>query len=208
MKLTAGKAGPVPKEALEYFRKKGVKPDFEMVDAWMQEHDLAFSVAGVAALDLLEQMRKACERAIAEGITFREFADKLDDVMVALGWAAASNEKPPARLKLIYDTNMRVARAAGQYQRVQRTKDLRPYLEYALGPSERHRPEHEAWAGTILPVEDAFWASHWPPNGFNCRCHIRQLGTAEAVRRGISEAAPAGEPDTGWDGAPGAGRGA
>lgn len=205
MKLTAKKPGPVPQEALDYFTKKGVKPDFEMLGAWLQEHDLAFSVAGVAALDLLEQMRKACERAIEQGITYREFADKLDDVMVALGWAAA-NEKPPARLKLIYDTNMRVARAAGQYQRVQRTKALRPYLEYALGPSEKHRPEHEAWAGTILPVDDPWCASHWPPNGFNCHCHFRQIGTAEAERRGISESAPAGAPDPGWDGTPGAGR--
>ena len=37
---------------------------------------------------------------------------------------------------------MRVARAAGQWARIQRTKEARPYLVYELGPAEKHRPLH------------------------------------------------------------------
>ncbi|MBL9102155.1 MAG: hypothetical protein JNL82_14420 [Myxococcales bacterium] len=207
MRLTAPKkAGPVPKEALDYWRRKKVKPGLDAKDAWAEEYSLAFTAAGVAAEDLLESMRRAVEQAIEEGLTFREFADRLDEVMVALGWAGEDG-KPPWRLKLIYDTNMRVARAAGQYERVQRTKADRPYLVYALGPAEHHRDEHVGWAGTVLPVDDPFWATHWPPNGFNCRCHLRQVSTAEARRLGISAEAPDGDPDPGWDSNPGASRG-
>ena len=207
MKLSAKKSGPVPKEALAYFRRKTVKPGLDTKAAWREEYDLAFKVAQVAADDLLEAMRAATEKAIAEGLTFAQFAAQLDDVVVALGWAGA-DDKPPWRLKLVYSTNMRVARAAGQYARVQRTKEDRPYLEYSLGPAVRHREAHAGWAGTILPVDDPWWSTHWPPNGFNCGCHLRQIGTSEAERRGISEEAPAGDPDPGWDTTPGAGRGA
>lgn len=200
MRLTTKRAGPVPKEALEYWKRKKVAPEIDADAAWKEEHDLAFQVAGVAAADLLEAMRGAVERALADGLTFEDFAEQLDEVMVALGWAG-EGEKPPWRLKLIYDTSMRQARAAGQHARIQRTRDLRPYLEYALGPAEHHRPEHEVWAGTILHVDDPWWLTHWPPCGFNCHCHIRQLSEAEADRRGISDNAPSGEPEAGW-GAP------
>lgn len=210
MKVTVKAAGPVPKEALEYFRKKNLAPEIDMEKAWGEEHDLAFAVAAVAAEDLLAELKKACDKAIADGITFREFADQLDDVVAALGWARAAGPSPPPprRLKLIYDTNMRTAHAAGQWGRIARTAESgRAFLEYSLGPSERHRPEHEAWAGTILRWDSAWWATHFPPNGFGCRCRVRQLSDGEAERKGVSPAPPAGDPDPGWDRNPGATRG-
>ena len=123
--------------------------------------------------------------------------------MQALGWRG-EGEKVPWRLRVVYDTNMRVARAAGQWERIGRTADVRPYLVYELGPAEHHREEHKAWAGTVLRVDDAWWATHFPPNGHGCRCHVRQLSEPEAKRKGISDGAPAGAPDAGWDHNPGA----
>lgn len=208
MRLTVRQAGPAPKEALEYFEAKKLAPDIDLDAAWGEEHDEAFRVAGVVAEDLLAGLRDACDKALAEGLTFEQFAQQLDDVVVALGWSSA-DESPPWRLRVVYDTNMRVARAAGQWARVERTAESgRAYLEYTLGPSERHRPEHEAWAGTILRWDHPWWSTHTPPNGYGCRCRFRQLSDAEAERRGISDAAPAGDPDPGWNRNPGAARGA
>jgi len=205
MTPTAKQHGPLPREALEYFDRKKVTPDIDLDEAWVEEHDFAFKVAGVIAEDVLTAMRDACREALAEGVPFREFAAGIKDVLTATGWWS-SDDTAPRRLRLIYDTNMRVARAAGQWARIERTADLRPYLLYSLGPAERHRPEHVAWSGTVLPVDDPWWSTHFPPNGFNCACHVRQVGTAEAQRRGISDAAPAGEPDEGWARNPGASR--
>lgn len=207
MKLAVKKAGPVPKEALEYFEGKGLAPDFDLDEAWSEEHDFAFAVAGVTDEALLAELKSAIEVAIEKGQTFREWAAAIDDVLDALGWRGV-DDKPPRRLKLIFDTNMRVARAAGQWARIERTAESgRAYLEYSLGPAVKHREEHEAWAGTILRYDDAWWSTHYPPNGFGCRCRVRQLSDAEAERRGVSSSAPAGEPDPGWDHNPGATRG-
>jgi len=93
----------------------------------------------------------------------------------------------PRRLKTIYRANMRSARAAGQWDRIQRTKAALPYLVYLLGPSEHHRPAHAAKEGMVLAVDDPFWRQWYPPNGWGCKCHVRQITRREANERGISD---------------------
>jgi predicted AlkP superfamily pyrophosphatase or phosphodiesterase len=53
--------------------------------------------------------------------------------------------------------------------------DLHPYLMYRIGPSVTHRPEHAAWDGLILPKADPWWDSHFPPNGWGCKCYTRAV---------------------------------
>lgn len=77
---------------------------------------------------------------------------------------------------------MRTARAAGQWERIQRTKDTHPSLLYQLGPSKEHRPEHVEWHGLLLHVDDPFWREHFPPNGWGCKCWVRQVSRREAAR--------------------------
>ena len=74
----------------------------------------------------------------------------------------------PRRLRTIFETNMRSARAAGQWERIQRTSWSHPYLLYLTGPSHRHRPEHLAWHGLCLSVDDPWWETHFPPGGWGC----------------------------------------
>jgi uncharacterized protein with gpF-like domain len=204
MKVTAKPVGPLPKEALEYFEAKSIAPDFDLVEAWKEEHAIAFRVAGVLAEDLLGKLKAAVADALAEGVPYAKFAAGLEDVLKALGWW--SEEGPPKRLRIVYQTNMRVARAAGQWARIQRTKEARPYLRYSLGSAEHHRPEHASWSGTVLAIDDPWWSSHVPPNGYGCKCWLRQVSSAEADRLGVSPSAPAGEPDEGWATNPGASR--
>ncbi len=92
----------------------------------------------------------------------------------------------PRRLKTIYNANLAAARAAGQWERIQRTKDMLPYLEYRLGASEHHRKHHADKEGLILPVDDPFWDDWMPRNGWGCNCWVRQITRREAERRGIS----------------------
>jgi uncharacterized protein with gpF-like domain len=82
-------------------------------------------------------------------------------------------------MRVIYDTNMRTARAAGQWERIQRTKRAMPYLVYTLGPSREHRVEHLRWANLCLPADDPFWDTHMGPNGWGCKCGVRQVSRYE-----------------------------
>ena len=207
MRFEVGERGPTPKEALDYFAAKKLAPDLDLDEVYDEEHGYAFAVAGAMERDILDGIYGAVRTALADGLTYSTFADGLDEILDRLGWwvGEGSEKTAPHRLRVVYDTNMRVARAAGQWSRVQRTKGALPYLVYSLGPSVRHRPEHEAWAGTVLPVDHSFWSSHMPPNGFGCKCRVRQISKGEAEDLGVSSEVPAGEPDEGWARNPGEG---
>lgn len=178
--------GPVPKEALEWFKKKGLRPAFSHLEVWKEEHARAFTIAKVMERDILEHVQTELTKALAEGRTFEDWRKEVWPQLQKSGWLAHAKTVGgvPRRLRTIYDTNMRTSRAHGQWQRIQRTKKVLPFLMYALGPSERHREEHVAWAGTILPVDDPWWDEHYCPNGWGCKCHTIQLGRREVERRG------------------------
>lgn len=187
--------GPPPKEALDYLRAKGVKASFDYRDVWAAEHAADFTVAKAMQLDVLQAIREDADNALAEGLTFRQYAKGLKPRLMQLGWWGKQEMTDPytkeprlvqlgstRRLRTIYRTNMRTARAAGQWERIQRTKKTHPYLLYELGPSENHRPEHVSWAGILLPADDPFWLTHFTPNGWGCKCRVRQVSKREYER--------------------------
>lgn len=197
-------AGPVPKEAVDYFRSKGWKPSFDYRDVWKEEHAIAFTVAKAMNQDVLESIRGAMDRAIAEGRTFRDFKKELQPELEKLGWWGKreqvdpkTGEKKlvqlgsPRRLQIIYRQNLRSAQAAGQWERIERTKDFMPYLKYELGPSRQHRDQHVQWSGLILSIDDPWWNTHYPPNGWGCKCRVLTMSAADAENEGgISKAPP------------------
>lgn len=215
--VTFPPAGSVSREALRAFREKGYALSWSHRDVWREEHNKAFTVAGAMRLDILRDIRESLDAALADGVTFEEWrARGIQEVLEAKGWWGRRTITEPGtgrtrrinvtphRLRVIYETNARTSRARGQWTRIQRTKDVLPFLEYNLGASERHRPNHEAVAGTVLRVDDDFWGAHMPPNGFGCKCWVRQLteGGADAAG-GESERPAEGPADEGWDFNPG-----
>lgn len=192
-----------PKEALSWFSAKGLKPAFDHRDVYGQEHSTAFTVAKAMELDVLSSIKDAVEKALKDGQTFHQFRSELTPTLQKLGWWGRQEKVDPQdgypkevqlgsarRLRVIYRTNLRTARAAGQWQRIQRTLKTHSYLRYELGPSENHRHEHEAWAGLVLPANDPWWQTHFAPNGWGCKCRIRQISKAEAKRLGVNTAPP------------------
>ncbi|WP_188009237.1 phage head morphogenesis protein [Grimontia hollisae] len=185
----------VPKEALAYLKAKGLKVGFHHADVWKEEHNIAFTVAKMMQLDMLQDVKEALNQALEEGQTFSQFAANLKPYLIKKGWWGEQLARDPldgdikvvklgsnARLKTIYRTNMRTARAAGQWERIERTQTTHPFLLYELGPSREHRKEHQAWAGIILPANHPWWQTHMPPNGWGCKCRVRQLSQREADR--------------------------
>ena len=186
-----------PAEALRFFRDKDYQIGFNFRDVWREEHSAAFTVAKAMQIDILEDIRAAVDTAIEEGQTFQQFQRQLTPTLQKAGWwgrkalvdpktgrEALVQLGSPRRLKIIYQTNVRTAQAAGQWSRIQAGKEGSPYLLYHLGMAKEHRPEHVTWAGTILPADDPWWHTHFPPNGWNCACGVRQISAREAERLG------------------------
>ena len=188
-----------PVEAVRHFRSKGYTLGFDWRDVAADTHALAFTVAKAMSVDILSDIREAVDDALANGITFRQFQQRLEPVLRAKGWWGRqemvdplTGERrlvqlgSPRRLRIIFDTNLRMATAHGRWERIQRLKDRRPYLRYVAVLDARTRPEHAAWHGTVLPVDHPFWRTHYPPNGWHCRCLVAQLSDYDLERYGYS----------------------
>lgn len=201
-----------PKEAIDFFRKKGYKIGFDWRDTWREEHAYAFTVAKAASLDILRDIRAEVDKALADGTTFADFQKNLRPVLQKKGWWGRKEELDPKtgeikevqlgsarRLKTIYDTNIRSAHSAGQWERIQRVKERRPYLRYIAVLDERTRTSHRQWHDVIKPVDDPFWEKFYPPNGWGCRCSVQQLSDRDLKRLGL-EVTPTdpSTPDRGW----------
>lgn len=189
---TARGPGPVPQDALDFFKAKQLKVGFDYRDVWREEHAHAFTVAKMTQLSMLRDTQDSLAEALANGTTFRDWAKQIRPELERKGWWGVKERIDPLtgkkklvqlgsvrRLKVIYNTNMRTARAAGQWQRIQRTKETLPYLLYQLGPSEHHREQHVAWEGLLLSADDGFWDTHMPPLGYGCKCWVRQVDRGE-----------------------------
>lgn len=193
--MTTEQQVPVPKEALDWLRAKGIKPSFDYRDVWQEEHTTTWTVAKAMKLDILEAIRAAVDEMVDAGQDFNTFRRELQPLLVKQGWWGKAEMRDPLtgetrevqlgsprRLRVIYDTNLRTANAAGQWDRIQRTKKTQPFLLYQLGPSRHHREQHLGWAGILLPADDSFWLTHFPPNGWGCKCWVRQVSRREAER--------------------------
>lgn len=185
-----------PREVTDYFRDKTSRPRFSWLDVWGEEHAHAFTVAKATETELLGAFRRSLDTAITDGQTFENWKKGIRGELERLGWAKPRLVEDPdgidpprlvdftsdRRLKTIFWSNMRAARAAGQWNRVQRTKAALPFLLYVRTAAADPRPEHLVWAGTLLPVDDPWWDTHFPPNGWGCKCAVRQVSRFEARR--------------------------
>lgn len=183
-----------PASVAEYFNRKQLKPSFDYRDVWLEEHAHAFTVAKTSGFDVLADIQDVLKSGLNEGKSRHQLALELEEAMVKKGWWGIkeltdpiSGKKrdvqlgSPRRINTIVDANLRTARAAGQWERIQRRMETHPYLIYELGPSVNHRDEHVRWRGFIAHASDPFWRSHFPPNGWGCKCRVRQISKRQAA---------------------------
>lgn len=206
--------GVPPEEAIAFFQRKDIAVGFDWTTFYQHQHATRFTSAGVTSLDALEAMRQVVDRAISEQLTPRQFTAELEQRLQPLGWwrprevvdpvsgrAKTVNIAAPWRWRVIFDTNMRAAAAAQQWQAlVERQTALRQahrrrtgsakgqpdlYLVYDAVNDDRTRPEHAAMDGITLPLDHPFWRTHFPPNGWYCRCTVHGYSRDDLDRRGL-----------------------
>jgi len=180
-----------PQEAIDFLKSKVDMPSATWTDLWEAEHSVAFTVAGAQSEALVKDFHDAVDKAIADGETLDDFRKDFDQIVADYGWDY--NGSRNWRSRVIFDTNMSTAYAAGRWDQIQAVKDTRPFLMYVHLEGQAHpRPLHEAWDGTILPVDDEWWLTHYPPNGWFCHCTVQSLSQDDLDRYGytVSDSAP------------------
>ncbi|MCK2095636.1 phage minor head protein [Thauera aromatica] len=181
-----------PEEAVRYLRGRGLLTEtFDWRDLWQDEHARQFTVSRLARLDLLAAMHEGLVAAMDGDLSRRDWMRAVEDALRREGWWGTNKVRDTEaarmvettfdapRLKLIFDMNTRMASSAGLWERVERNRRTHPYVRYITRDDSRVREAHRQWHGLTLPADDPFWATHWPPNGWRCRCRVMSMTARE-----------------------------
>jgi len=186
------KIGSVPfQEAIDHFQGKLKIPTEHWDDMLGTIHAKAFTIAGATKADLLTDIFNDVNEVLSNGGTITDYRKLFDKTVNKHGWPYKGNRG--WRTRVIYDTNLRTSHMAGKWSQFQRVKQTRPFLQYFTVGDERVRPEHREWHHLVLHIDDPWWQTHYPPNGWGCRCGARSLSPRQIRKEKlqIAEQAPA-----------------
>lgn len=182
-------------EAVEWFRARVPMTDEQWDKLTKRARQQAFTVSGVADLDMVSEVWRALDKAVSKGTTFADFADSVRGPLES----AWGGEKP-FRLDTIFRTNVQLSYSAGRQEQQSDPAVLkqRPFWKYSAILDSRSTSICRGCNGTVLAADDPWWETHQPPLHFNCRSTVISLSKSQAERAGVAEAAPEIEPSDGF----------
>lgn len=199
-----------PTDAIEYLAAKGHKLTWNYTEMMHEAHHISFTVAKVTKLDLLSDIHSSLVTALEEGQSFNTWKKNIRPSLQEHGWYGKTEVFNPdtgkfktitvgdRRLRTIFDTNMRTAYARASYKSAMASTNQ--YLRYSAVMDARTRERHRIAHGTILPKNDPWWASNYPPNGWHCRCKATSISNARLKAEGWSVSPrPPKIADKDWD---------
>lgn len=182
----AGAQRKIADDALNFLKRIGkevrsVKERKRLEALAAAEYDAAEYVARIAAANAATAILRRAARSIRAGDIPKHWDDKryareqvrrgFDDYDPTTAFQAAT----------------RAAYNAGRYERAMRSSTA-THIVYRTMRDERVRQSHRKLEGVCLPKSHTFWTTHYPPNGWRCRCQaygVSEAQIAQLRERGI-----------------------
>jgi hypothetical protein len=185
---------PFAEQAAFFKQKMGtLLPTEKWTDVIHEAHDRGVVVAGAMKADLLADFAKAIDGFVSRGENMTDFVSRFDDLVDKHGWNFQGDRD--FRIRTIYQTNLATSYAAGRLVLLKRAAAdgllwMYKHSDLSITP----RPLHRAWNGLCLSPNDPWWFTHYPPNGWGCKCYVVAVHPSNVARLG-GRIAPA--PDDG-----------
>lgn len=147
----------------------------------------AWTVSGVAQLDMVLSLFESILGAIESGISLQEW-QALARPMVIDQWG----KRTSFRLERIFRNSVQASYNAGRYAQMTRPEvaAVREYWQFDGIADQRQSDICRGVDGTILHKDDPWWKSHYPPLHHLCRSNVRALRPDQAKKKGISDQGP------------------
>ena len=200
--------GAAPEEAVAYLEKKGLRLSWNWHETLDAAHARSFTVAKVAKIDVLRELKRELQNTLKNGGTEKQFIEKLTPELQRLGWwgkqiivdsqggAEVVQMGSPRRLKTIFRTNLQSAYMAGRYKTLMEGAATHPYWKYVAILDGKTRAAHRALDGRVFSLNDGFTEIGLPPNGYNCRCRHVPMSEFRLKREGITPTDTSGQLQT------------
>lgn len=112
----------------------------------------------------------------------RDMTLALNDKGKLRDWASFQDEvaKTNAKynvtwLRTEYDSAVAASQMASRWVQFGQNKRTMPMLQYQTVGDSNVRDEHQRLDGIVKHIDDSFWNTYYPPNGWRCRCDVQQL---------------------------------
>lgn len=176
-----------PEKALDYLRNKG--KNIITTSSWNEieanAYAKSFTVAKVMSADVVQEVFDYVLKAKEEGWSLKTFQDNVEndgllERMQQAGWTG----KDASRLKVIYDTNMKMAAAKGKYDGLKLIADVKPFWVYKQVERKTKRHDHSTFHNKKFRHDDPIWTIIFPPSAFGCSCHVVATTDGSGVESG------------------------
>ncbi|WP_455971964.1 phage head morphogenesis protein [Bacteroides congonensis] len=138
-------------------------PDYETLTRLTQN---VFSFSAAKNYQELRTITDALRDGDGNLRTFQDFKEQV---------AVINNKFNVTWLQTEYDTCIATATQSARWQEFKAQQSLFPYLRYQTAGDDSVRNEHRLLDGITKRVDDPFWHTYYPPNGWNCRCEAIQV---------------------------------
>lgn len=148
-------------------------------------HQRGFTLAGVAQLDVVQQVHASIAEAIRKGTAFEEWKKSIEGALTT-----AWGKKDSFRIETIFRNATMQAYNAGRREQMLEPDVVRfrPYWLFDGIADQRQSEICRVCDGTLLRFDDPWWNDHTPPLHHRCRSSIRNIRVADANERGVTGA--------------------
>ena len=157
------------------FTRTRQRADIDTLKAmWPEMRSRAFAVQGIDDFARLQRIQEAVA-GLSEGGSWNELRGR---IAAEIGGDDAAATRRHA--ETVLRTNGFQAFSSARYRRAQASKSVYKFWKYVTMDDGNVRDAHAELDGVILPADDPFWADHYPPWDFNCRCIVIELTPEDA----------------------------
>lgn len=147
----------------------------------------AFVISGIENLKTAQTVRDLIAQ-VPEGADWDTTKRAVTDLLADLG------DNATKRAETLLRTHVFQAYAAAEHRALTEPDNLEvfPFWQYKTMGDDRVRDSHAALDGLILPANDPFWKTHFPPWEWGCRCQVIPMTReqVEGIKRKESSLPP------------------
>lgn len=167
-------------EAINYFVKKAPILYEKLDDITSSVKDTFFYIKRSTELEATKRVLERLKKTLENGGTYQEWKQDISDIADKAGLGEDGWYS-----NLVYRQNMVNAYQSGRYEQQMEDDEYFSYLLFDGVEDDRQTDFCRTYSGKVYKKSDPIWALIYPPNHFNCRSSVIELGADKIKELGL-----------------------